>query len=123
MTEDARKPVQVSCDIPNGIALQLARPMDDGTGHTQMRRYGDVVTLNGPRSLRAEQGADNSPEINDVDPEFWAAWLEQNAANPLVVNQRIRAVGERSDPAPEPAKDDPQEHPETELPESTGAEG
>lgn len=99
MTEAARKPAQVSCDIPNGIALRLARPIDDGTGHTQMRSYGDVITLNGPRSLRAEQGAENSPEINDVDPEFWDAWLEQNAANPLVVNRRICAVGDKPEGA------------------------
>lgn len=98
-TAPARKPVQVCCDIPNGVSLRLAEPFNDGFA-TQMRFVGEPVILTGPRSLLAEQRDYNSPEITDVDPEFWAAWLEQNQRNTLVTQRRVYAF----EPPPESAE-------------------
>lgn len=96
---ETRKVVRVACSVPNGIALRLSQEFTE-FGIKGMRLVGDPVILRGPTSPRS----DFSPgeEITDVDAEFWAKWLAQNARNPLVVNKSLRDFDEK--PKDETAK-------------------
>lgn len=86
--------IRVGCRIPRGLSLRLTKPIEDGTGHPQMRQYGDPVVIAGPEAPGEEA-------VTEVDEGFWSAWLGQNQTNPLVVNESIRVA---PDPEPEPEK-------------------
>lgn len=89
---EERKQVRVCCSIPNGLLLQLTRPVDDGSGFKQMRRYGEQVMLAGPRGLTP---GDGEIVTTPIDAEFWDAWLAQNKLNPLVVGEQIKVAEEK----------------------------
>jgi len=104
----AGQKVVVACKL--GVAyydIQLCKPEEVSentqTGPrtiTQWKRTGNIVRLRGtayPRGTPPE-GFPEKPVIVDgaaltfgVDKEFWDAWVEQNARNPIVMNKMVFA--------------------------------
>lgn len=87
MAQDRPK-VRVACTVPNGLALQLLEPFDDGSGLPAMRRVGPRVVIKGSVSPRSDLA--NGPEITEIDAEFWEKWLAQNKDTALVTEKAVR---------------------------------
>jgi hypothetical protein len=101
--------VQVACKMPNGIKLRLfamedtLEPIAGGATRTvkRARAVGEPVTLNG-NALAFGQ----IPEYKiiggyaiteDVDAQFFAEWLRQNADSDIVKNRLVFAYEKASD--------------------------
>ena len=102
--------VIVACKIPNGLVLQLQRPMermeDSASGlksRTYMVKHGKQVVVRGPhRPVGTEpKGFDKwRPPVqieggyaltHGVEVEFWNTWLEQNKEADYVLGEMIAA--------------------------------
>lgn len=88
--------VQIACHVPNGIYIRRSKAgFDDGTGDGQksVAHDGPAIRLNGPSSLHTgagnTMGEDLPPGLTEIDPEWWDAWLAQNAKNPLVTQKQV----------------------------------
>jgi hypothetical protein len=95
------KLVKVACHVPNGIMIRRYKAgFDDGTGDNvkPMVHEGAAVRLNGTGALQTGAGSthrdDIPPGITEIDAEWWAAWLGENAGNPLVTGKYIFAIKE-----------------------------
>lgn len=82
--------VKIACSVMNGVSLQLTRPIPDGTGVEQSRRYGGKVILAGPTSPRDD--AAEREVVTEIDSAFWTTWLAQNPNNSLLADGAIRAL-------------------------------
>jgi hypothetical protein len=67
--------VPVGTTIPQGLILQLAYPLGN---YTPTPAY-ESVTI---KSVQQGGGS-------EVDQNFWSAWTNENAENPLYVNGQI----------------------------------
>jgi hypothetical protein len=86
---DERKTARVACSIVNGVEIRLSSGLrPDGIP-------GSVV-LRGPDAVSA--GTDNpgtgAPVVTEVDDQWFALWLDQNEASPLVTSGAIRKLDE-----------------------------
>lgn len=86
--------VTVICKMPNGIILQLQRPISRRmpSRHglvevTEHERVGEKVALNGANSSRVIGGFG----VTEVDAAFFSEWLKQNADLPHVTKGLIFA--------------------------------
>ncbi len=96
--------VKIACHVPNGIMIRRSKDgPDDGTGDgVRMKAHdGPGVRLNGPSALHTgagnTHGADLPPGITEVDPEWWAGWLEQNQQNPLITLKQVYVAPEEAE--------------------------
>lgn len=102
--------VTVVCKIPTGVVLQLCAKeeyVEEGLNGSRTRtRYNKVgrtfiargpASPNGqvPRGYVRPALAGGYALTPNIPQDFWEAWLEQNADNPIVVNQMIFAQGKR----------------------------
>jgi hypothetical protein len=94
--------VKVACSVVNGVMIRLYKEgYDDGTGDgiKPMVKDGPGVRLRGPSALYAGTanagGDDLVPEITEVDAEWFAEWMKQNAQNPMVTFGAIRVADEK----------------------------
>lgn len=91
--------VKIACHVVNGIMIRLSQEgFDDGTGNKPMVHDGPGVRLNGPSALHTGAGntapPDLPPVVTEVDDEWWAAWLKQNAQSPLVTMKQVHLLDE-----------------------------
>jgi hypothetical protein len=80
--------VAVACAIPQGLRLRLfdiGEQIDTGVKIAFERPA--FVILHG--KAKGEPGPDGTWITRDVDETFFATWLEQNAASPLVLNRQV----------------------------------
>jgi len=93
--------ITVACKIPNGLILQLCKPMDRsepvlGGGRKNVKEwhpYGDKVKVHGPAR---PFGANPVTRVvggyaltEGVPARFFAQWLEQHKDDAVVTNQMI----------------------------------
>lgn len=89
MAEGEKKPVDVFCTVPNGVALRLTRVLQEGGGFEQRYPVDPPVVLAGPLA--------SGPVATAVDPDFWAAWLAENDGNPLLANRSVYVAGDEEE--------------------------
>ncbi len=97
--------VTVACKMPNGMILQLCKPMVHrepilGGGArevTQWHPYGPKVKVHGPArpfgAAPATRVVGGYALTSGVPADFFAEWLEQHKEDAVVVNKMIMAHG------------------------------
>jgi hypothetical protein len=107
--EQKRAMVQVGCRVLNGVMIRRTKQgYDDGTGFKPIVHDGPGVRLNGPPGANAgvgnSDGLGSEPGITEVAAEWFAAWLEQHKASPMVTEGHVFQVRAHPRAAPEDAK-------------------